>query len=405
MRTTPKRISVLGSTGSVGTNALEIIRHHPERYQVVGLSAGTDWRTLLDQIREFHPDRVSLADPEAISKIKQAFSLEDHPEPEIGTGEEGLRSVASMDRADTVLSAVVGAAGLPGTLAALRAGKRLALANKESMVMAGGLIQQMLDEYDAEIIPVDSEHASLFQLLEGTPESQVKTLYLTASGGPFRTRDPGELASVTVEEALDHPTWDMGDKITIDSATMMNKALEVIEARYLFDVDPDRIDVLVHPESSVHALVSLTDGTHMAHMGPPDMKEPIRYAFSHPQRHGSENGQLPFEDGLAFRFEPPRRKAFPALDLGYYAAREGGTTGAILNASNEVAVRAFLDEDISFTDISNVVEHVVHSHESRSVSDLDDIRKADQEGREKARKRIKHIRDEPGNNSSGEKLE
>ncbi len=393
-------ISVLGSTGSVGTNALEVIRAHPDRYRVVGLGAGQNWEMILDQMKEFQPEAVFLSSPEAAEKLRNKIAntrnSSEESRPEVYDGEAGMREVGSLPGADVVLSAVSGAAGLPGTMAAVRAGKRVALANKESMVLAGSEINRLVEENDAEIIPVDSEHSSLFRLLQHCTPDSVDSLILTASGGPFRTWQAEEIQEATPEEALDHPTWDMGDKITIDSATLMNKAFEVIEAKYLFDMPADCIDVLIHPQSLVHAFVKVSDGSLFAHMGPADMKKPIQYAFDYPQEPVSRINSFDPVKNSGLTFEPPRTDLFPALTLGFQVAENGGTAGAVLNAANEVAVDAFLDGQISFPEITEIAAEVLDHHTLTESPTLPEIRSADQWAREQAR----HLLQENTTNTS-----
>ncbi len=379
-----KNLSILGSTGSIGRQTLDLVRSSPDRYNVVGLSAGENWETLAQQTREFKPERIGLATEQYADSLKSELQKGSTPLPELETGPEAIEHLGALSEAQIVVSAVTGKAGLPGTLAAVRAGKRVALANKESLLIAGSIIDDLVEKHDAELMPVDSEHSALFQLLEGTPASEVDALILTASGGPFRTWAPDQLSNAQPEDALDHPTWDMGDKITIDSATLMNKAIEIVEANHFFDVEPDRIEVLIHPESRVHAMVRLTDGALMTHMGPPDMKGPIQYALSYPERSRAHQVTEDFSRGLELHFEPPRRDVFPALDLGHTVAREGGTTGAVLNGANEIAVDAFLDERIDFPTITSVVKNVLENHDPIQNPDLETLLSEENSARNQA---------------------
>lgn len=387
----PKNLSILGSTGSIGRQALELVQSNPDQYNVVGLSAGSNAELLSEQVRRFEPLVVGLADESGgrhLTDQVASESFSDSP-PDVSLGEEAQERVAALPDADVVLSAVTGKAGLPGTVAGLRAGKRVALANKESLLIAGSLIRDLEERHDAELLPVDSEHSSLFQLLNRTPGDDVRTLILTASGGPFRTWDRERISGASVEDALNHPTWNMGDKITVDSATLMNKAIEVVEARHLFPFSPDQIRVVVHPQSRIHAMIELTDGTRMTHMGPPDMKAPIQYAFTYPERRSlPEESSDDLTEGPDLQFEAPRRDVFPGLDLGFYVARKGGTTGAVLNGANEVAVEAFLNGQIDFPMISEVVRSVLENHQIGCVDDLETVLSAERDARGDARRLI-----------------
>ncbi len=387
-----KNLSILGSTGSIGKQALELVRSAPDRYNVVGLCAGSSWKKLAEQAREFEPDLIGISGEGYEEKLKQRITegeTPSSPPPEVVSGSDALKRVGAMEKAGIVLSAVMGKAGLPGTLAGIRAGKRVALANKESLLVAGSVIRDLTRRHDAELIPVDSEHSSLFQLLNGTPETHVKKVILTASGGPFRTWKRERIREATPEDALNHPTWNMGDKITIDSATLMNKAIEIVEAKHLFEFAPDQIDVVIHPQSRVHAMVELVDGTLMTHMGPPDMKAPIQYAFSYPDRGRSHRKSTDLTDGLDLQFEDPRRDEFPALELGYDVARRGGTSGAVLNGANEVAVEAFLEGRIDFPSISTLVKNVLNDHECIDRPDLDTLLTEEQNARRETEERIR----------------
>jgi 1-deoxy-D-xylulose-5-phosphate reductoisomerase len=373
-------IVVLGSTGSVGTQALEVVRAMPEFYRVVGLAGNSNWQALARQAEEFHPDAVCVASEDGAEKLRR--ELPDRVQ--VLQGEDGLTTLASWPPAQTVLSAVAGAAGLPAALAALEAGKRLALANKEPVVMCGHLLKDAARRGEGTLLPVDSEHSAVFQLLLGARREELSRVILTASGGPFRGCSPDELAAVTPEQALDHPTWNMGPKITIDSATLMNKALEIIEACRLFDLPAEALAVVVHPQSIVHAIVELSDGSMMAHMGRPDMRLPIQYALSYPDRERPPVERIDLAALSCLEFEEPDVEAFPALQLGFRVARQAGTSGAVLSAANEVAVDAFLNKKIQFTDITRTVSAVLDRHENIDRPDLQAVMAADRWAREEA---------------------
>jgi 1-deoxy-D-xylulose-5-phosphate reductoisomerase len=375
------QIVVLGSTGSVGTQALDVVRAMPGRFRVVGLAGNSNWRDLARQAEEFQPEAVCVAGAEAAEKLRSELPAD----VQLLEGEQGLVELASWPEAHTVVSAVAGGAGLPAALAALRAGKRLALANKEPVVMCGHLLQKAAEQGGGTLLPVDSEHSAVFQLLLGVAPEEVSRVILTASGGPFRGCSPEELRAVTPEQALDHPTWNMGPKITIDSATLMNKALEIIEACRLFHLPADRVDVVVHPQSIVHAVLELTDGSMLAHMGRPDMRLPIQYALTYPERTAPPTDGIALAELGRLEFEEPDLEAFPALELGFRVARLAGTTGAVLSAANEVAVDAFLNETIQFTDIIPTVQRVLDRHENIQRPDLATVLDADAWAREEAK--------------------
>ncbi len=376
-----KSVVVLGSTGSVGTQALEVLRGLSDRFRVAGLSAHSRWQLLARQVREFEPEVVALTDPLRLDDLREA--LVGCPAEVIG-GPEALPELAARGEADVVISAVSGVAGVPAAVAALESGRTLALANKESLVSCGPLLTELASRNEATILPVDSEHSAVFQLLRDLAPEAVKRIILTASGGPFRELKADELAKVTPGQALHHPTWKMGRKITVDSATLMNKALEVVEARWLFGVEAERLEVLVHPQSVVHSIVELVDGSSLAHMGAPDMRIPIQYALSYPERLDGNARRLDLAEVGRLEFAPPDRERFPALDLGFQVARLGGTSGAVLNAADEVAVDAFLDGDIGFTDIFRVVETTLGRHTVRELSSVDDVMAAHRWARREA---------------------
>jgi len=379
----PTRVVVLGSTGSVGTQALEVVRAMPGAFRVVGLAGNSRWEALVGQIEEFRPDVVNVADPESADALRSALNGSD---VEVTSGADGLRRLAGSDDADIILSAVSGGAGLPAAIAALEAGKTLALANKEPVVMCGHILMDLARSGPGRIVPVDSEHSAAFQLMQGVRPEEVRRLVLTASGGPFRGCTREELATVTPEQALAHPTWRMGPKITIDSATLMNKALEVIEARWLFDLPAEKLGVVVHPQSIVHAMLELTDGAVLAHMGAPDMRLPIQYALCYPERTAGVATDLNLATLGRLEFDEPDTEAFPALELGFRVARQGGTSGAVLSAANEVAVAAFLAEEIAFTEIVRLVEQVLDRHDCKEAPDLAAVMAADEWAREECRR-------------------
>ena len=374
-------VVVLGSTGSVGTQTLDVIRAAPDDYRVVGLAGNLQCEELAAQAREFGPECVAVGEAGAAGGLCRAL---DGLDVELLAGPEGLCRLASWESADVVLSAISGAAGLPAAMAALESGKRLALANKEPIVMCGRLLTEMARDGDGMILPVDSEHSGIFQLMQGVDRDQVARVILTASGGPFLGRSPEELAEVTPEQTLRHPTWRMGPKITIDSATLMNKALEIIEAHWLFDIEPERIGVLLHPQSVIHAMLELADGSFMAQMAPPDMRVPIQYALSYPRRVAGVAGRLDLLAMAKLELREPDPAACPALALGFRVAGTGGTSGAVLSAANEEAVAAFLDGRIRFTDIVPLVEEVLNRHDVVPEPDVETVIAADNWAREEA---------------------
>ena len=380
-----KNVVILGSTGSIGKNALDVIRNLRHKYKVVGLSANSRWELLAKQVEEFKPKSVSLADGRWIKELKNKLPQNS---VQILTGTDSVKEMVSRDDVDIVISAIVGAAGLPAAIEVIKNGKTLALANKEALVMAGGLIVSMAKEKGVNILPVDSEHSAIFQALKAGHPNEVKKVIITASGGPFRDYPKEKLSEVTLEEALNHPTWQMGQKITIDSATLMNKALEIIEAKWLFNLDATQIDVIIHPESIVHSLVEFCDGSVIAQMGLPDMKVPIQYALTYPYRENGNVESLDLAKLGSLNFRKPDMDKFPALRLGYEVVEKGGTMGATLNAANEIAVQAFLDRKIKFTDITKTVEHVMKKHNFIKDPDFEDIMHADAHARKETKKCI-----------------
>ena len=356
----PRRVAVLGSTGSIGTSALDVVRHFPGRLEVAGLAAHSKWEQLAEQCREFRPRVAVLTDPDALRRADRSCFPR---ETELLGGPDAVRDLASVPDVDVVLSAVVGAAGLAGTWAALDAGKTVALANKETLVVGGPLVTELAAARGAKLLPVDSEHSAIFQALAGHTVDDVTRVVITASGGPFRGRRAADLERVTPAEALRHPTWQMGPKITVDSATLMNKALEVIEARWLFGLPAEKIDVIVHPESVVHSFVEFTDGSVLAQLSPPDMRLPIQLALLHPERACGPAKRLDWRALSALHFEQPDRDTFPALDLGFEVAARGGTCGAVLNGANEAAVARFLAGSLPFPDIARCCRAVLDAHD------------------------------------------
>jgi 1-deoxy-D-xylulose-5-phosphate reductoisomerase len=369
-----RRIVIVGSTGSIGTQALDVVERSDD-LEVVGLAAASSWELLLEQAQRFGVERIALADPDAAARAGEHAT--------VLAGAEGLVELITDTDCDLVLNALVGSAGLGPTVATLGEGIDLALANKESLVVGGELVMALAEATGAHLIPVDSEHSALFQLLEGQRPGTVDRLVLTASGGPFRGRT--DLEAVTREEALAHPTWDMGGKITIDSATLMNKGLELIEAHHLFGVPYERLDVVVHPQSIVHALVQLNDGASLAHLGYPDMRVPISYALHHPDRADVPVSRLDLVELGQLTFEAPDTAAFPCLRLAREAAAAGGTAPCVLNAANEVAVHAFLRGDLPFTGIARVIESTLEELPAKPVRHFSDLYEADTQAREVAR--------------------
>ena len=380
-----KKISILGSTGSIGTRALEVVDAFPDRLSVLALAAGRQLERLAAQVKKFKPRLVSVATPEGARELKERLGS---GAPEILSGEAGLIAAATCPETELVLSAVVGAAGLMPTLAAIQAGKDVALANKESLVMAGPLLMREVRRRSRKLIPVDSEHSAVFQALEGRPAELVRRVILSASGGPFLRSTREEMEQAGPAAAAAHPTWRMGSKISVDSATLMNKALEVIEARWLFDLKPEQIEVLIHPQCLVHAVVEFRDGSALAQLAPPDMRLPIGFALSYPERWGSPFPRLDLARAGDLTFEAVDPKRFPALTLGWRALKVGGTMPAALNAANEVAVGAFLEGRLGFTRIAAVVAEVMDRHEPRELEGIARAWEADAWARELARKTI-----------------
>jgi 1-deoxy-D-xylulose-5-phosphate reductoisomerase len=371
-----KRLSILGSTGSIGVNTLHVVQQFPDRFHIEALAAGRNVELLRQQILTFQPRLAAVLDAASAHQLEEA--LKDFPEaPEIVWGAQGYVQAATSPSVDMVVAAMVGAAGLMPILAAIDAGKHIALANKETLVIGGALVMPLVQRRGVHLLPVDSEHSAIFQALQGNARSTMRRILLTASGGPFFRLSPEELSQVTPEAALQHPNWSMGRKITIDSATLMNKGLEVIEAHWLFDASVEQIVIHVHPESIIHSMVEFVDGSVIAQMGVPDMKTPIAYALSYPERLPLETPALDLFRLHRLTFYPPDPSRFPCLRLAYEACRIGSTMPAVLNAANEVAVEAFLNARIGFTDIARVIEEVMEQHTTAPTLSLEAILHAD----------------------------
>ncbi|SJZ64977.1 1-deoxy-D-xylulose-5-phosphate reductoisomerase [Selenihalanaerobacter shriftii] len=370
-----RAITILGSTGSIGTQTLEVINELKLNYEILALTANTNVEKLAAQVKEFEPQFAVLMNEEAAKELKYELSDLD---TKVLVGQEGLIEVATSDEVDLVINSVVGAAGLFPTLEAIKAKKDIGLANKETLVTAGELVMAKAKEYGVRILPIDSEHNAIFQALDGENREDIEKLILTASGGPFRESTAQDLANVTVEEALNHPNWDMGGKITIDSATLMNKGLEVIEAKWLFDIDFSDIEVVVHPQSIVHSLVQFKDASILAELGLPDMKVPIQYVLTYPERTENRLERLDLAKIGSLDFEAPNTELFPCLGYAYKAGKTGGTLPAVLNAANEIAVEMFLNGDLSFIEIPQLIKKVMDQHQVVQKPGLDDILDADE---------------------------
>ncbi|MBT8332363.1 MAG: 1-deoxy-D-xylulose-5-phosphate reductoisomerase [Deltaproteobacteria bacterium] len=377
-----KHLSILGSTGSIGRNALKIVELFPQHFTIKVLAAKTNTDLLAAQINQFTPDLAVVFDAESAQRLKQ--TLGGGTKTEVLYGDEGYRAAASCEGVDIVLTAVVGAAGLKPTLAAIEAGKTIALANKETLVMAGEIVTRNAAHKGVQILPVDSEHSAIFQCLQGHRKADLAHILLTASGGPFLDLPLDEFQNISTAQALNHPNWDMGPKITIDSATLMNKGLEVLEAKSLFDISQDQIEVVIHPQSIIHSMVAYQDGAVMAQLGIPDMKAAIAYALSYPQRLPLNQPLPDFSGQQDLTFQKPDLVKFPCLALAFEACRVGKTLPAVLNAANEVAVNAFLNRKISFSAIAMIVEMAMEAHSVQANPALSDILAADQEARQKA---------------------
>ena len=385
-------VAILGSTGSIGCNSLRVIESlTTARMRVVALAAGTNVQRLADQIAAYLPELVSVDNEAVAHDLRASLFARNIDLPRIVTGEAGLVEVATHPQADCVVSATVGAVGFLPTLKALEMGKRVALANKETLVMAGELMTEAARKSGAELLPVDSEHNALHQCLRGERREEVRRIILTASGGPFRTKNKAEMKLASVSEAMQHPTWNMGAKITIDSATLMNKGLEVIEAHWLFGFGPNEIDIVVHPESVVHSMIEMIDGSVIAQMGVTDMRHAIQYALTYPERHSCQLPPLDLTTVSGLHFEAPDRDRFPCINLAYRALSEGGTLPAAMNAANEEAVSAFLNERICLTEIPQVIEAVMNEHPNRPARDIQTILEADRHARLAAAAQIEKL--------------
>ena len=375
-----KNVVLLGSTGSIGTSTIKVAEDLPDRIRLVGLSAGNNLELLLEQTRKHRPAVISITDPEKAKAARSALGKS----MEVCCGAEGLIKLATLPSADIVLIAIVGTAGLQPALAAIRAGKDIAIASKEILVMAGEIVMNEARKHGVRVLAVDSEHSAIFQCLDGKPPGSVRNLWLTASGGPFRTTPKAEFAEITVERALKHPSWVMGKKITIDSATLFNKGLEMIEARWLFDIEMGRVKVVVHPQSVVHSMVEFVDGSIIAQLSTPDMCLPIQYALTYPERAGSDRVQTNLARLGTLTFEEPDLERFPSLNLARRAGEIGGTLPAVLNAANEVAVDAYVNRRISFPQITEIVQKTMDTHQLAPHPTLEQILEADAWAREEA---------------------
>lgn len=365
-----KKIAILGSTGSIGTQTLDVVREHPDELSVVALAAGRNKEKLREQIREFHPEVVSLSEEKMALEMKKELA---GTGVEVLSGMEGLMAVAGVEEADVVVTAVVGMMGILPTMEAIRKGKDIALANKETLVTAGHLIMPMAREHHVSILPVDSEHSAIFQCLHGERQKDVDKILLTASGGPFRGKTLKDLENVTLEDALKHPNWSMGQKITIDSSTMVNKGLEVMEARWLFDVNYDQIEVVVQPQSIIHSMVQFVDGAILAQLGTPDMRVPIEYALFYPERRSLHGERLDFSTLQSITFEKPDMDVFRGLALALEAGKVGGTMPTVFNAANEKAVAKFLHREIGYMDIIRLIEQCMEAHQWKDNPSLEEI--------------------------------
>lgn len=365
-----KKIAILGSTGSIGAQTLDVVREHSDELQVVALAAGSNKERLKEQIKEFHPKLVSLSDEKKAQELKEELAGE---QVEVVCGMEGLIEVAGADSADVVVTAVVGMMGILPTMEAIKKGKDISLANKETLVTAGHLIIPMAKEYGVSILPVDSEHSAIFQSLQGEPKAALDKILLTASGGPFRGKSAEFLETVTLEDALNHPNWSMGPKITIDSSTMVNKGLEVMEAKWLFGVDYSQIEVVIQPQSIIHSMVQYVDGAIIAQLGTPDMRVPIEYALFYPERRSLSGDRLDFSKLSQITFEKPDYKVFRGLSLAIEAGKTGGTMPTVFNAANERAVAKFLKGEIKYTDIVRSIEKCMDAHKVSAHPDLEEI--------------------------------
>lgn len=375
-----QNLVILGSTGSIGEQALEIVDEHSALFNVLALSCNTNWLKLADQVNNFQPKYALLCDPEHLEDFKAALNVD----VEILVGSEALIELAGLDQADVILNSLVGFSGFEPTCQALKAGKKVALANKESLVVGGAIINRLLKEFSGTLVPVDSEHSAMLQCLVGEASESINKLIITASGGPFRQWTAEQMKKITVKDALNHPNWSMGSKITIDSATMMNKGLEIIEAYWLFDLPLSKIEAVVHPQSIVHSVIEFVDGSSKAQLGPPTMKVPILYALTYPERVGMEAPTLNWKEAFDLNFEPVDYEKFPCIKLAIDSIKEGGFKPAVLNAANEIAVERFLNEEIPYIGIPNIIETCLERLHSKAELTIQTLKEIDQEARELA---------------------
>lgn len=380
-----KNVAVIGSTGSIGRQTLDIIAQHPDKFSAEVLTANTQADLLIEQALKFNPNVVVIADKTQYAKVKEALSQTDI---KVFAGKESIDDVVQMDCIDIVLMALVGFAGLSPTIKAIEKGKLIALANKETLVVGGEYVMRLAKQNNTAILPVDSEHSAIFQCLIGEINNEINKIYLTASGGPFRNLNSEELSKVSVAQALNHPNWAMGKKVTIDSATLMNKGFEMIEARWLFDIKPSKIEAVIHPQSIIHSMVEFEDGSIKAQLGIADMRLPIQYALSFPDRLPNSSEKLDIYKYSTLTFEKPNRELFPCLDMAYYAIEKGGNVPAIMNAANEVAVEAFLKEKIKFIEIGNIIEKAFNTFAFVEKPSLEDYFKTDELVKEQLKKEI-----------------
>ncbi len=375
-----KNIVILGSTGSIGEQALQIVRDHPDRFSVLGISCNSSWQKLLEQVEEFQPRYALVAREQYADELQEKMPSN----TELLVGREQLLELATLEDADVILNSLVGYSGFEPTIEALKAGKKVALANKESLVVGGEIINDLIKDDRSQLIPVDSEHSAMLQCLVGEPIDKIEKLVITASGGPFRTWSKKQMHDITVDDALDHPNWSMGAKITIDSATMMNKGLEIIEAHWMFDMPLDKIEAVVHPQSVIHSVVTFTDGSSKAQLGPPTMQVPILYALTYPERTTLDAPRLDWQSAFDLTFEPVDYERFPCLRLANEAIKEGGLAPAILNAANEIAVERFLNKEITYIDIPKVIESCLDQLNKSGPVTLESLKRIDQRARELA---------------------
>ena len=391
-----KAISLIGSTGSIGTQTLDIVSQYPQQFRIVGLAAGRNVELLASQIRQFRPSIVAICDEDKLPQLKEAIK-DIQPQPTLLAGEAGVIEVARCAEADTVVTGIVGCAGLLPTIAAIEAGKDIALANKETLIAGAPVVLPLIEKHGVKLLPADSEHSAIFQCLQGIPEGSLRKIILTASGGAFRDWDVEKLADVTVADATKHPNWSMGRKITVDSATLMNKGLEVIEAHYLFSLDYDDIEIVIHPQSIIHSLIELQDTSVLAQLGWADMRLPLLYALSYPERIYTDWERLDLVKAGSLTFREPNHQKYPCMQLAYAAGRAGGSMPAVLNAANEQAVALFLEEKIHFLDIPRCIETVCdrHSQNNHLHPNLDDILTADKWARQEVIKAAETLQNAP----------